>query len=406
MPPRVAVFCAPEPGHFQLLRPLIAGLVRRGVDVRVYTDREYSEQVREVGAVFEDLFSRYPLDLADNTSIPIPCRYVSYAAHYAHYIAGDVKAFRPSLIVCETFSLIGRVVAGLLGVPWINVSPGHNLNPARYVKEIEANALLEVSAECHRAVALLNSEKWVTDATPFSYVTSLSPFLNICCEPPSFLDDTERGVFEPLAFFGSLPDDLHGSSRATRSPEFVHMARIKVYVCFGRIVWRYYKQEAFAALRKISVFLSSSSDFDGLISLGSSALEQSERELIESDNVRVETSVDQKAVLGDADVFVTHHGINSTHEAIVNRVPMLSYPFFWDQPSLAAKCRQMGLALPLSDVVRGPLSVMGVATAMRELQSGAAARSEKLEQARNDELDVIHGRGGVFQRIIELAYRA
>ena len=41
----------------------------------------------------------------------------------------------------------------------------------------------------------------------------------------------------------------------------------------------------------------------------------------------------------EADLFVTHHGLNSTHEAIFNRVPMLSYPFFWDQPGLAAECR-------------------------------------------------------------------
>ncbi len=402
MPPRVAVFCMPEPGHFQLLRPLIAGLVRRGVDVRVYTDGPYGEQVREAGATFEDIFRKYPLDAADHTSIPIPCRYVSYAGHYANEIADDAKEFRPSLIICETFSLIGRVVSEILDVPWVNVSPGHNLNPAKYVSHLEANPLLEVSAECHRAVALLESEEWVANATPFSFVTSLSPFLNVYCEPPSFLDESERMPFEPLAFFGSLPDD---PPRARPSPAFVNDGRTRVYVSFGRIIWRYYKTEALAALRSISAFLASSSNHEGLISLGSASLEQKERESLESDNVRVETSVDQRAVLGVADVFVTHNGINSTHEAIVNRVPMLSYPFFWDQPSLASKCRQMGLALPLSGVVRGPLSVVDVAKAMRELQSTAVLRSENLDRARNDELDVIRGRSRVFQRIIELAAR-
>ena len=56
--------------------------------------------------------------------------------------------------------------------------------------------------------------------------------------------------------------------------------------------------------------------------------------------------MDQWAVLGETDLFVTHHGLNSTHEAIFNRVPMLSYPFFWDQPGLAAKCQAFGIARP------------------------------------------------------------
>lgn len=406
MTPRVAVFCTPEPAHFQVLRPLIAGLVQRGVDVRVYSAREYGDKVREGGAEFVDLFGKYPIDVADSTSVPIPCRYVSYAAHYARDIVEELKRFQPTLIICETFSVIGRVAARILDVPWVNVSPGHNLNPSGYRQQLEANPLLKISEDCHRAVARLRRDKWVSDATPASYVTSSSPFLNICCEPPSFLDDSERRAFEPLAFFGSLRSDVDTPSAAQLSPAFIHPGKTRVYVCFGRIVWRYYRDEALAALQCISAFLSSRSDFEGLISLGSAALEPSERELLERDNVRVETSVNQESVLGEADIFVTHHGINSTHEAIVNRVPMLSYPFFWDQPSLAEKCQQMGLAVPLSNVVRGPLSVTAVATAMRELQSSTAVRVDKLQRARNDELDVIRKRGGVFQRIIELSKRA
>ena len=51
-------------------------------------------------------------------------------------------------------------------------------------------------------------------------------------------------------------------------------------------------------------------------------------------------------------VFVTHHGLNSTHEAIYHRTPMLSYPFFGDQPYLANRCRDLGLSVPLVDTWR------------------------------------------------------
>ena len=67
----------------------------------------------------------------------------------------------------------------------------------------------------------------------------------------------------------------------------------------------------------------------------------------------VHTEVDQWSMLAHSDCFITHHGLNSTHEAIFHRVAMISFPFFWDQPALAAKCQALGLAIPLTDVPRG-----------------------------------------------------
>jgi len=405
MPTRIAVFCMPEPGHFQLLRPLIAGLTRQGADVRVFTDRRFEAPVRQTGGRFVDLFGKYPLELADDSSTPIPFRYVSYAGHYAQQIVHDVEAERPSLIICETFALIGRVVATLLNLPWVNVSPGHNLDPDSYVRQLEANPLLSISSSCHRAVAALQEQHGMPEATPFSFVTSLSPFLNVCCEPPSFLENEARHVFEPLAFFGSLPpaEEMERNSQVGAPSYFANSDRLKVYVSFGTVVWRYYRREALAALRAISTFLASRPDVEGLISLGHAALELSERHQLSGDNVRVETYVDQSAVLREADVFVTHHGINSTHEAIFNRVPMLSYPFFWDQPALAAKCQQMGLAVPLGESLRGPLNEAAVASAVQELTRDAGPRRERLQRARNDELAVNAGRDAIFRGLMELA---
>lgn len=402
-PTRIAVFSMPEPGHFQLLRPLISGLTRQGADVRVYTARQFQPQVRSDGATLVDLFEKYPLELADDASSPVPCRYVSYAGHYAGQLARDLERDRPSLILCETFALIGRVIAGLLDLPWVNVSPGHDLNPERYLRRLEADPRVSIAPACHSAVASLRERYGLPDASPFSFVTSLSPFLNICCEPPSFLEREQRRVFEPLAFFGSLPSvDEPGRDSPEVDPHFGGASRVRVYVSFGSVVWRYYRQEAFAALQAISGYLASRADLEGLISLGRAELEPAQYRRLESGNVRLETYVDQPAVLREADVFVTHHGINSTHEAIFNRVPMLSYPFFWDQPALAAKCQDRGLAVPLGAELRGPLSEAAVASAMEALSRDAEPRRARLQRARDDELEVIAGRDAVLRRIMSL----
>jgi MGT family glycosyltransferase len=54
------------------------------------------------------------------------------------------------------------------------------------------------------------------------------------------------------------------------------------------------------------------------------------------DNVIVRQSVPQVALLPHADVFVTHAGANSMHEALLFGVPMVCIPCFGDQPHNAS----------------------------------------------------------------------
>lgn len=116
-------------------------------------------------------------------------------------------------------------------------------------------------------------------------------------------------------------------------------------------------------------------------------------------NVRVAGYVDQLRLLRDATLFVTHQGLNSTHEAVLRQVPMLSYPFFGDQPRLAARCRELGLALPLADTPRAPLTPETVRAAFARIEARRPALTGRLAAARDWELAVIARRPAVIARI-------
>ena len=103
------------------------------------------------------------------------------------------------------------------------------------------------------------------------------------------------------------------------------------------------------------------------------------------------------------DLFVTHHGLNSTHEAIFNRVPMLSYPFFWDQPGLAAKCQAFGIARPLSAAARGAVTAESATRAITGILQEHATIASCLEEARERELAVMAGRNQVLDQIAAIA---
>lgn len=403
--PTAVVFVMLADGHFQRLRPLISELTGRGITAYVFTGGRFETRVQQAGGIFVDLFAKYPLERADAESRMRGSRYVSFAACYADEIIKDVEALRPSLVVYDTYAVVARVVAKALGIPYVNVCAGHNIDPARFLPLLQADPELHVSPRCHRAVEVLRDRYGLEDASPFCFMSGLSPFLNVYCEPAAYLTESERGVFEPIAFFGSLPaipdmDALRGIRGP--SPFGAEAARLRVYVSFGTQIWRFFPAPALDALRSISQGLADRADVRALISLGGADIDTQALRELEKPNVSVASYVDQWQVLHEADAFVTHHGLNSTHEAIATGTPMISYPWWWDQPSLAGKCQQFGLAIPLAGSLRGPIGPDDVDVALTELARNREEVHANLARAFEWELQVIADRDSVVRRITHL----
>lgn len=400
--PAVAVFAMPEAGHFQRLRPLISDLARHGIQTHVFTDKRFAHQVEAAGGRFIDVFATQPLESVDAESVPLSCRYVTYAAASAERVAREVERLGASLVVYDTFAVVGRVVALQLGLPYVNVCNGHTVDPAGFAARLEREyPRVVVSAACRHAVEVLRDRHGIADASPFSFVEGLSPYLNLYCEPPEFLTAAERLPFEPVAFYGSLPPPAELAMEAGPSP-FGEEDGLRVYVSFGTVVWLHWAEEALAALTAISSALAAMPQVRGLISVGGRQPDSEPIRALARRSVSVANHVDQHRALRDADVFVTHQGLNSTHEAIFHLVPMISYPFFADQPGLAARCQEFGLAVPLVDRVLAPVDEHAIAAAFEWVAAERDAIAACLAEAREWELDVIASRDSVLERIIGL----
>jgi MGT family glycosyltransferase len=401
----VVFFGMPENGHFQRLRPLISGLSGAGITAHVFTHARFKSQVECAGGVFFDLFSRYPLERADDESLPVPSRYVTYAAKFAEEIRRDVEKTGASLMIHDTFAVVGRVVASLLDIPRVNVCVGHNLAPAPTLAMLSNDPRVRTSRACLDAVKVLRESFGMMDATPFSYASSISPSLNIYCEPPEFLEQDERAPFEPLAFYGSLQADEGRPDPGRRGGPWLRAGGsrgTKVYVSFGTVIWRYYAADAVRALSTISAAVAGAPGLEAIISLGGAAVDQGTVAGWARSNVAIESYVDQWEVLREAGVFITHHGMNSTHEAVFHGVPMIAYPFFMDQPAMADRCRKFGLTVPLADSPREEFSEDRVRAALTRLTENRGSMSAALAMARDWELAVMDGRPAVHQRILDL----
>ncbi len=80
---------------------------------------------------------------------------------------------------------------------------------------------------------------------------------------------------------------------------------------------------------------------------------------------------------------------------------MISYPFFWDQPGLARKCQQFGVAVPLADTPRGAIGRADVDAAMERVLASREAMRKALEEAHGWERAVMANRSSVLRRISE-----
>jgi MGT family glycosyltransferase len=396
----VVVISSMRGSHIQRLLPMVAGLARRGLTVHVMTSAEARPQVEAAGADFFDLDARYPAEAIDSESFPPPLRLVSAAAAYAEPLIAEVGAFRPGLLLYDSFAVVAPLIARRLAIPYVGMRAGHAQVPARAIAAMRGDSRVVIGPACLAAVETLRDKHGMSDATPFSYHDGVSPYLNLYPEPPRFLAEDERPAFAPLAFVGSLGPELREAVSGA-PPPWRRGRKLRVYISFGSVIWWSYAGLAASAMTTLANALSHD-DAEVLVSLGNHPLDAAARALIERPCVRVESFVDQWAVLKDADLFVTHHGLNSSHEAVFHGVPMLSYPFLADQPAMARCCQDLGLAVPLVETPRAPLTAGAIHRAVDEVMADRERFTARLAEARRWELEVMAGRDAVLDRMIAL----
>jgi len=384
-------------------------MVRGGLDVVVLGDPSARERVESAGARFLDMFEGRPLAPIDRTSFPNPVRWVTYTARYADELIEQLRSLDAQVVALDGHAMMGRLAAQALGLPHVIVCAGHNIHPDDVVPMLAAEPRVRASDECWQAAERLREEYGLADASPFCWVPPPSPYLNIVSEPRQFFSAAERERFEPVSFFGSLSEE-DIAPPATQSGEATYFppdARLRVYVSLGMSGWNAARalmgEGPIRALHAIAEGIAALPGAHGLLALGGGTIDDELRRELEGPRFRVETRVEQLQVLAETDAFVTHHGIHSTHEAVARRVPMLSYPLWWDQPGLAQRCQELGLALPLVEEPLGLVDPDRVQQALLQVEAERERLAGGLSVAREWEERVIAERPQTVELIAELA---
>ncbi len=332
-------------GHINPTIGVVQELISRGEEVVYFCIEAYRERIEKTGAsvrtlddqkIIEAFISggrNYLLEringLLLTADIVIPSVLEQIAGEHFDYIIHD------SMFGC------GRMLAQILELPAINSSTSFAQTQASYDKMLEQPSM-KIPAEIakpiydryHSLTEMLKEKYNVEIQSPYEVLCNPAP-LTIVYTTREFQPNGE-GFDQTYKFVGpSL------SSRPTQATFDLNAIKGKktIYISLGTVfnqAMDFYKLcfEAFG-----------NTDYTIVMSVGNKTPIADLGEI--PDNFIVQNYVPQTEVLKHISLFITHGGMNSTHEALYNGVPLVVIPQSADQPIVAGRIASLGAGIAL-----------------------------------------------------------
>jgi UDP:flavonoid glycosyltransferase YjiC (YdhE family) len=284
-------------GNFPPMRALTRALIARGHEVIVMTHAPRREEVLADGARFEPYATAPHVDATSPGIDEVLVEHVVMPPAVAADLTAAIRRLRPDVVLADAMMVTALEAAQASGLPTVSL--------------------------CHSLLSLL-------DAPPFAAL-----------KPPNaradLLLEFSYRAFEPqvapgpnVRYVGPLRPD---ETAAIWSRKLAHRPLVVVGLSTS------YQDQA-ALLQKLCDALGRL-PVEGLVATGRAFDPQSVRA---PSNVTVARHVPHEAVLGQADLLVTHAGHGTVMAGATFGVPMLCLPMGRDQPFVAAQAAELGLA--------------------------------------------------------------
>lgn len=252
-----------------------------------------------------------------------------------------VKKIQPDLIIYDFFSLEGNLAGRLLNIPYWSSIPAmigpftnQEYRDEKYAHQVNQDALTEIK-ERHSVEIAREEVEMVSDGFHLpGQINLIWSFGELT--PVDFRLNRSKN---PFVFVGNLRGDNYEKT------DFKNPKPL-IYFSLGTVVMNNLWNQQVETSEKLTRFVGKLAELWKdknfqiiFVTQGKKVLEAY------PENWWVYDNVDQVEILSRADLFITHGGSNSFHEAAMQRVPMVVIPFFGDQILVADRVEELGFGI-------------------------------------------------------------
>ena len=357
---KIIFMSVPGHGHVNPTLPVVAELVQRGHQVLYYNEASFADKIAGAGAQFRaypasDLTPENITELVGNL-VSITVLLLETSLQLLPFILDELRREQPDLVVFDSICLWGMQAAHLLDLPraasitTMIMEGVKGIIQPRDLPYIVWSALplLPRLFKLRRRLAQSYGAEIFPNKDIFPCVGQRNLlFTSAQFQPPTpFIDGS-------FTFVGPA---ITPSARASEDFPWQQLRDgARIYISLGTIHHNpAFFQTAFAALADYPAqFIVSAGQQTNVATLGQAPA-----------NFLVRQSVPQQALLEKVDLFITHGGNNSVHEALYYGVPLLVVPQQLEQTANGRLVARHGAGIVLGD--RPPYGQRVSAAALRD----------------------------------------
>ena len=338
---KIVFFCIPAHGHTNPTLGVVRELVERGHEVWYYSYNMMKEKIETAGAKFiscDEYDTEMKLDPKDATRVGKDLAFstkilVDTTLALDDKVCKDMEQLQPDCIVADSMAVWGKAVALKLGIPFVSSTTtfAFNQHSAKIMKQSigELFGMIFSMPKIQKDIKRLQDKGY-----------PVKNILDIIQND----DKTDTIVytspeFQPCADTFSDKYAFVGPSVRTVTEQIEKTKEKLIYISMGTV------NNDMLQLYKNCIAAFKETEYQVIMSVGNLVDIESFEELPE--NISVYTQVDQIAVLSQADVFLSHCGMNSVNESLYYEVPLVMYPQTSEQGGVANRVLQLGAGIQL-----------------------------------------------------------
>jgi len=338
---KIVFFCIPAHGHTNPTLGVVRELVSRGHQVWYYSYNMMREKIEAAGATFvscDDYDMEQKLNAKDATRIGKDMAFsikilVDTTLELDDKVCKEMEELKPDCIVADSMALWGKAIARKLHIPFVSSTTtfAFNQHSAKVMKQGLGDLfkMLFAIPKTGRQIRRLQ-DKGYPVKNVLDIIGNDENTHTIVYTSPEFQPSSET-FSEKYAFVGP--------SIRPATAEIEKMSDKLIYISMGTV------NNDMIPLYKQCVDALADTEYQVIMSVGI-LVSMKEFGTLPS-NISVFSHVDQIAVLQQADVFVSHCGMNSVSESLYFGVPLVMLPQTTEQAGVAERVYQLGAGLKL-----------------------------------------------------------